>query len=151
LLLFSLRFGQVVDHSNIDTSGMPGSVHLTCGQIKAAARTPGQTSPAVQFRDIECPAPVTTLTSGYRPGAAGAPAGPARAGWPGWAAGVLLGTGPFVAYVASRTVGVPGDPSDVGNWGDWVGTASLVVEAALIALSASTLLALRQRLSYPVR
>ena len=34
----------------------------------------------------------------------------ARPSWLGWAAGALLGAGPFVAYLASRTVGVPGDP-----------------------------------------
>jgi hypothetical protein len=62
--------------------------------------------------------------------------GPAGAGW---AAGVLLGTGPFIAYILSRTVGVPGDPGDVGNWGYWVGTVSLLVEAALVALSVSML------------
>jgi len=65
--------------------------------------------------------------------------------WLGWAAGVLLGTGPFIAYIASRTVGVPGDPGDVGNWGYWVGTVSLVIEAALVVLSVSVLLAMRQR------
>src|SRR5262252_9555879 len=43
----------------------------------------------------------------------------------GWAAGVLLGAGPFVGYIASRSVGLPGDPGDVGNWGYWVGTVSL--------------------------
>jgi hypothetical protein len=64
--------------------------------------------------------------------------------WTGWAAGVLLGVGPFVAYVLSRTVGVPGDSGDVGNWGYWVGTVSLFIEAALIVLSVSMLLALRQ-------
>ena len=67
--------------------------------------------------------------------------------WLGWAAGVLLGTGPFIAYVASRTVGVPGDPGDVGNWGYWVGTVSLFIEAALVVLSVSVLLTLRQRRS----
>lgn len=71
------------------------------------------------------------------------PARPAPA-WAGWAAGVLLGAGPFAAYVLSRTVGVPGDHGDVGNWGYWVGTVSLFVEAALVALSVSMLLALRQ-------
>ena len=70
------------------------------------------------------------------------PAGLGRP-WLRWAAAVLLGAGPFIAYVASRTVGVPGDPGDVGNWGDWVGTVSLFVEAALVLLSASMLLALR--------
>jgi hypothetical protein len=62
----------------------------------------------------------------------------------GWAAGVLLGIGPFAAYILSRTVGVPGDPGDVGNWGYWVGTVSMFVEAALVVLSVSMLLALRQ-------
>jgi hypothetical protein len=64
--------------------------------------------------------------------------------WLGWAAGVLLGTGPFVAYILSRSVGVPGDPGDVGNWGYWVGTVSLFVEAALIMLSVSVLWGVRQ-------
>ena len=65
--------------------------------------------------------------------------------WLAWAAGALLGAGPFLGYVASRTVGVPGDPADVGNWGYWVGTVSLLTEAALVTLSASMLLAVRQR------
>lgn len=63
--------------------------------------------------------------------------------WAGWAAGVLLGAGPFIAYILSRTLGVPGDPGDVGNWGYWVGTVSLLVEAALVILSVSMLPALR--------
>ena len=77
------------------------------------------------------------------------PSGSARPAWSalahrlGWAAGVLLGTRPFVAYLASRTVGMPGDPGDVGNWGQWVGTVSLLVEAALVVLSVTMLLALR--------
>jgi hypothetical protein len=62
----------------------------------------------------------------------------------GWAAGALLGAGPFLGYVVSRTIGMPGDARDVGNWGHWVGTVSLLVEAALVALSVSMLLALRQ-------
>ena len=65
--------------------------------------------------------------------------------WLGWAAGALLGAGPFLAYVTSRTVGVPGDRADVGNWGYWVGTVSLLIEAALVMLSVSMLLAVRQR------
>jgi hypothetical protein len=65
--------------------------------------------------------------------------------WFGWAAGVLLGIGPFAAYIASRTIGVPGDPGDVGNWGYWVGTVSLFIEAALMVLSVSMLITERQR------
>jgi hypothetical protein len=73
-----------------------------------------------------------------------------RSAWPGlaglgWAAGVPLGAGPFAAYIASRTVGVPGDRGDVGNWGYWLGTVSLLVEAALVMLGTGMLLALRQR------
>lgn len=57
-----------------------------------------------------------------------------RSGRLGWAAAALLSIGPFVGYLASRTVGVPGDPADVGNWADWVGTVALLVEAALITI-----------------
>jgi hypothetical protein len=64
--------------------------------------------------------------------------------WTGWAAGILLGAGPFVAYILSRTVGLPGDPGDVGNWGYWVGTVALFVEASLVILGVSMLKALRQ-------
>jgi hypothetical protein len=60
-----------------------------------------------------------------------------------WAGAVLLGAGPFTGYIASRTVGIPGDPYDVGNWGYWVGTVSLLVEAALLMLGLIMLLALR--------
>jgi hypothetical protein len=78
--------------------------------------------------------------------------------WPrlarlGWAAGVLLGVGPFVGYIASRTVGVPGDPGDVGNWSDWVGTLALIIEAGLITVSVGMLLSLWHRPAvdrYPV-
>jgi hypothetical protein len=60
--------------------------------------------------------------------------------WLGWAAAVLLGTGPFLGYIASRSVGVPGDHVDIGNWGYWLGTVSLIVEAALVILSVGMLL-----------
>lgn len=68
-----------------------------------------------------------------------------RPAWLGWSAGALLGAGPFLGYLASRTVGVPGDSHDIGNWGYWVGTVSLLVEAALVMLSVSMLLAARQQ------
>jgi hypothetical protein len=71
----------------------------------------------------------------------------ARPAWLGWAAGVLLGAGPFIGYLASRTVGVPGDHPDVGNWGDWDGTVSLFLEAALIVICVTMLMAWRRRRS----
>jgi hypothetical protein len=69
--------------------------------------------------------------------------------WMGWAAGVLLGAGPLLAYLVSRTVGLPGDHGDVGNWGYWVGTVSLFVEAALIVLSLTMLLSYVARRGQP--
>jgi hypothetical protein len=68
-----------------------------------------------------------------------------RPAWPGWTAGLLLGAVPFVGYLVSRTFGVPGDSGDVGNWGDWVGTVSLFLEAGLLVLSISMLAAGRRR------
>jgi hypothetical protein len=62
----------------------------------------------------------------------------------GWAACALLGLGPFTGYIVSRTIGLPGDHMDVGNWGYWEGTVSLAVEGALVMLSLSMLLAHRQ-------
>jgi hypothetical protein len=69
--------------------------------------------------------------------------------WLGWAAGLLLGAGPLVGYLASRTVGLPGDHGDVGNWGYWTGTVSLFVEAALIVLSLTMLLSYLARRGQP--
>jgi hypothetical protein len=57
-----------------------------------------------------------------------------RTKWLGWAAGAMLGAGPFLGYLASRSIGLPGDHGDVGNWGYWVGTVSLIVEADLVIL-----------------
>lgn len=65
---------------------------------------------------------------------------PRATSWLGWRAAMLLGAGPFVAYLLSRTVGIPGSSDDIGNWGDWVGTVSLVVEAALVILAVGVLL-----------
>jgi hypothetical protein len=67
-----------------------------------------------------------------------------RSGRLGWAAGVLVGLGPFLGYLATRSIGLPGDPGDVGDWGYWVGTVSLIIEAALIVLSVAVLLAQRR-------
>ncbi len=37
-----------------------------------------------------------------------------------------------VAYVLTRTVGLPFDHSDIGNWGDPLGIASLFVEGVVV-------------------
>jgi hypothetical protein len=95
------------------------------------------------------PSPVRLMPGLARPGQWGPGAVRLMPAWLspaalGWAAGLMLGAGPFAAYVTSRTVGLPGDPGDVGNWGDWVGTVSLLVEAALVMLSVSMLRAARR-------
>ena len=64
---------------------------------------------------------------------------PARWGAFPWIAAVALAVGPLLGYLTSRTLGLPGDTGDIGNWSDWVGTVSLAVEAALIVLSAGML------------
>jgi hypothetical protein len=63
---------------------------------------------------------------------------------PAWIAAFLVGFGPFVAYLLTRMVGLPGDPGDFGNWSDPLGTASLFVEVTLMFLAASTLLRFRR-------
>ena len=54
-----------------------------------------------------------------------------------WLAGMLLPLGAMLGYVYSRTVGLPDDGSDIGNWWQTLGIASLFVEAAVAALCAA--------------
>jgi hypothetical protein len=63
----------------------------------------------------------------------------------GWAAALLLAAAPLLGYLATRTIGLPEATDDVGNWGDWVGTVSLLLEGGLAVLSVSMLRALRAR------
>ena len=57
-------------------------------------------------------------------------------GW-GWALGLLIAGGAFVAYVVSRFVGLPGAPYLAQlPFFEPFGTASLVVEALFVALYA---------------
>ena len=56
-----------------------------------------------------------------------------------WAAAGLLSAGAFVAFVASRTVGLPQGADDIGNWWEPLGLASLFVEGLVVTLSAAVL------------
>jgi hypothetical protein len=56
-----------------------------------------------------------------------------------WVPAVLLATGPAISFLASRTVGLPGDSGDKGNWAWDVGALSLVIEAALLMISVGIL------------
>ena len=52
-----------------------------------------------------------------------------------WAAAAALPLSAIVAFVISRTVGLPQGADDIGNWTEPLGLASLFVEATLVGLS----------------
>jgi hypothetical protein len=56
-----------------------------------------------------------------------------------WTAAALLSSGAIVAYVVSRTIGLPQGADDIGNWNEPLGMASLFVEGTLLALCTAML------------
>jgi hypothetical protein len=62
-----------------------------------------------------------------------------------WAAATVLSALVIVAYVLSRTTGLPQSTDDIGNWSEPLGMASLFVEGSLVALGSGVLLARRTR------
>ena len=56
-----------------------------------------------------------------------------------WATAAGIAAGPLAAYLWSRSVGLPGDAGDIGNWLCTLGMAALFVEGSLLALSATRL------------
>jgi hypothetical protein len=56
-----------------------------------------------------------------------------------WLAATLLPLGALVAFVYSRTVGLPGGADDIGNWWEPLGLSSLFVESCVVAVGASVL------------
>jgi hypothetical protein len=55
----------------------------------------------------------------------------------GWVLGLVIAGGAFLAYVASRTVGLPGLPAEPDAWLEPMGVASLVCEALFLVLFAA--------------
>jgi hypothetical protein len=53
----------------------------------------------------------------------------------GWLLGLGASVFPFTGYILSRTIGVPGDSGDIGNWGYRLGQVSLVVEASYVLIA----------------
>ena len=53
----------------------------------------------------------------------------------GWVLGLASTVGPMTGYILSRTVGLPGDSGDVGNWGYVLGAVSLIVEGSFVVLA----------------
>jgi hypothetical protein len=53
----------------------------------------------------------------------------------GWLLGLASSLGPMTGYILSRTTGIPGDSTDVGNWGYVLGTLSLIAEGSFVILA----------------
>ena len=52
----------------------------------------------------------------------------------GWLLGLLVAGGAFLAYVTSRTIGLPGLPAEPDAWLEPMGVASLVCEGLYVVL-----------------
>jgi hypothetical protein len=51
-----------------------------------------------------------------------------------WAFATIVVALTIVAFIWSRTVGLPGSEDDIGNWAEPLGVAALFVEGCLVAL-----------------
>ena len=60
-----------------------------------------------------------------------------------WAAAAGLVSSVIIAYVLSRTTGLPQSSDDIGNWGQSLGLAMLFVGGSFLALSSGVLLSRR--------
>jgi hypothetical protein len=56
-----------------------------------------------------------------------------------WVGVAALAVGPLLGCLLTRTVGLPGDSADVGNWLDTLGLASLFVESSVLCLAITRL------------
>lgn len=56
----------------------------------------------------------------------------------GWGLGLLIAAGAIIAYVASRTIGLPGLPAEPDAWLEPMGVVSLVCEGLFVVLFAAT-------------
>ena len=54
----------------------------------------------------------------------------------GWLLGLVIAIGSILAYVASRTIGLPGLPAEPDAWFEPLGVASLVCEVGFVLLFA---------------
>jgi hypothetical protein len=57
----------------------------------------------------------------------------------GWGLGLLVAGGALVAYILSRTVGLPGLEAEPDAWLEPLGLASLIAEGLFIGVAASAL------------
>jgi len=66
-----------------------------------------------------------------------------------WAAAGALAGLVLLGYVLSRSVGLPGFTSDIGEWAEAPGLASMVVESLLVAVVAVVLVTRHQPAAVP--
>lgn len=64
-----------------------------------------------------------------------------------WALVTGVAAGPLIAYLWSRSIGLPGDASDIGNWLCTLGMVALFVESSLLALSITRIRGARRRIA----
>ena len=53
----------------------------------------------------------------------------------GWVLALGVAAGPLVGIIISRSVGLPDATAAIGNWGEPLGVASMIVEALLLGLA----------------
>ena len=53
----------------------------------------------------------------------------------GWVLALGVAAGPLIGIIVSRSVGLPDATDDIGNWGEPLGVAAMIVEVALLALA----------------
>ncbi len=51
----------------------------------------------------------------------------------------MVAAGAFAAYALTRTVGLPQDTGDIGNWGEPLGVVSLIAEGGFVLLTLATI------------
>jgi len=56
-----------------------------------------------------------------------------------WLSAAILTSAALIAYIASRTVGLPGSTDDIGNWGQTLGIVSMAVESVVVLLAVGAL------------
>jgi hypothetical protein len=58
-----------------------------------------------------------------------------RKPWRAWMLTGAVAAGPFLGYIVSRSVGLPGATDNIGNWTEPLGLAALFVEFLVVAIS----------------
>jgi hypothetical protein len=63
--------------------------------------------------------------------------------WRAWTLTAAVAAAPFLGYIVSRSVGLPGATDNIGNWTEPLGLAALFVEFLVMAISLRALVPVR--------